>query len=64
MRVTALAEAFVSVRRSDGYVSLHEIQSRLSRDGLHELARAVVSLARRADHGTSDRPASIKHPWL
>ena len=48
MQVTALAQALDDIRRTDGVVSLQDLQSRLSRAGLEELARAVASLARRA----------------
>jgi len=64
MQVTALAEALVSSRRSDGAVSLEDLQRRLSRAGLEELVRAVASLARRVNRRNQDRPVAEKHPWF
>ena len=64
MQVTALAEAFASIRRSDGAIPLHELQAWLSRAGLEELARAVSSLTRRvhiAKRGLLDDPS---RPWF
>jgi len=60
MQVTALAQALDDIRRTDGVVSLQELQSRLSRTGLEELARAVASLARRAEARRQEDLASGK----
>jgi hypothetical protein len=64
MKVTALAEALIGSRRSDGAVSLQDLQSRLSRAGLEELQRAVVSLARRVNRPQQNRPVAEKYPWF
>jgi hypothetical protein len=64
MQVRALAEALVSSRHSDGAVSLRDLQERLSRAGLEELARAVASLARRGNQGKHGRPVGDKYPWF
>ena len=64
MQVTALAEAVVSSRHSDGAVSLRDLQERLCRAGLEELARAVASLARRANQGKQGHPVADKYPWF
>jgi hypothetical protein len=64
MQVAALAEALVSSRRSDGAVSLDELQLRLSHAGLDELVRAVASLARRENRQEQNRPVADKHPWI
>jgi hypothetical protein len=64
MQVTALADALVGSRHPDGGISLHDLQSRLSRAGLEEFARAVAALARRVDLRRQDRPVADRHPWL
>jgi hypothetical protein len=64
MQVMALAEALADTRGPDGAVSLHDLQARLSRAGLEELARAVASLARRVNGGKGSGPAPDKHPWM
>ena len=64
MQVTALAEALISSRRSDGAVSLQDLQSRLSRAGLEEFVRAVASLTRRVNRRQQDRPVAERHPWF
>ena len=63
MQVTALAEALMSSRGSDGAVSLHDLQTRLSRAGLEEFARAVASLRQRA-RIQKDEPNAGPRPWL
>jgi len=63
MQVTALAAALEDIRRTHGVVSLEELQSYLSRAGLHELARAVACLARRAPAGPQGDLDNPK-PWL
>ena len=64
MQVTALAEALMGSRRSDGAISLHDLEVRLSRVGLEELARAVASLRQRARVQREDVPDADKHPWI
>ncbi len=64
MQVTALAEALVDARRSDGAISLRDLEVRLSRAGLEELARAVASLWRRARIQREDVPDGKDHPWM
>jgi hypothetical protein len=64
MQVTALAEAVMGSRRSDGAISLHDLQVRLSRAGLEELARAVASLRQRARIKKEDGPSAGPHPWI
>ncbi len=65
MQVTALADALMVSRRSDGAVSLEDLQARLSRLGLDELARAVASLRQRARVQRENAPdADEKHPWM
>ena len=64
MHVAALAEALVSLRRSDGSVSLHDLQERLSRSGHDELARAVASLSRRSTRESRSGVHPDKHPWI
>ena len=65
MRVTALAEALMGARRSDGAISLQDLQIRLSRAGLEEFARAVASLRLRPSLKNQDGPdAGDKHPWF
>jgi hypothetical protein len=64
MHVTALAEALVGARRSDGAISLHDLEARLSRAGLDELARAVASLWRRARIQREDDPDGPVTPWM
>jgi hypothetical protein len=64
MQVTALAEALVGSRRTDGAVSLSDLQARLSRAGLEEFARAVASLARRVNLKRRNGPVADKHPWI
>jgi len=63
MQVTALAQALDDIRRADGVFSLQELQSRLSRAGLEELARAVASLARRAETRRQGDLDPDKRPW-
>lgn len=64
MQVTALAEALIGSRRSDGGFSLQDLETRLSRAGLEELARAVASLRRRAGVQSEDGPDAGNHPWF
>jgi len=64
MHVTALAEALVSSRHADGTISLADLQDRLSRAGLEEVARAVASLARRVKPRKQNVQPPEKHPWL
>ena len=64
MQVTALAEALMGSRRADGAVSLEDLKVRLSRAGLEEFARAVVSLAQRARVRRQSGPSADKHPWI
>jgi hypothetical protein len=64
MQVTALAEALVGARRSDGTVSLRDLRERLSRAGLSEFVHVVASLALRATSRRLDGPASDKHVWF
>ena len=65
MQVTALAEALMESRRADGAVSLQDLQIRLSRAGLEELARAVASLRLRPSLKNQEGPDSgDKHPWF
>ena len=64
MQVTALAEAVMAVRRADGAISLHDLQVRLRRAGLEELARAVASLRLRPRLDDQDgQVQSGKTPW-
>ena len=64
MQVTALAEVVMGARRADGAISLEDLKERLSRAGLEEFARAVVSLARRAKVDRQNGPVTDKHPWF
>jgi len=64
MQVTALAEAVMGSRRSDGVISLHDLEVRLSRAGLHEFARAVAALRQRARVDKEDGPSTGPHPWI
>ena len=64
MQVTALAEAVMGSRRSDGVISLHDLEVRLSRAGLHEFARAVAALRQRARVWREDVPGGKDHPWM
>ncbi|HEU4403211.1 MAG TPA: hypothetical protein VFT43_14035 [Candidatus Polarisedimenticolia bacterium] len=64
MQVAALAEALVSSRRPDGAISLDELQRRLSRAGLEELARAVAFLARRVSTNILDEPEIGPRNWI
>jgi len=64
MQVTALAEALMGSRRSDGAISLHDLQTRLSRVGLEELAHAVASLWRRESVRKEDGPDDPPRPWM
>ena len=64
MQVTALAEALVASRRSDGVISLEDLTLRLSRAGLEEFARAVASLAQRVKIHRQDGPDPGPKPWL
>lgn len=45
MDTMGLAQALDASRNPDGVVSLDELQKRLSRAGLHELARSVRALS-------------------
>jgi hypothetical protein len=65
MQVSALAEALMHARRADGAISLQDLQIRLSRAGLEELARAVAALKLRPRLATQDAPdADEKRPWM
>ncbi len=65
MQVTALAEALMDARRADGAISLQDLEVRLFRAGLEELARAVASLRLRPNLKNQDGPdAGDKHPWF
>ena len=65
MQVTALAEVVMAARRADGAISLHDLQIRLCRAGLEELARAVASLRLRPHFGVQDgQVQSGKTPWM
>lgn len=65
MQVTALAEALMGARRADGAVSLQDLQARLYRAGLVELARAVASLRLRPHLESQDgTDAGDKRPWM
>lgn len=65
MQVTALAEALMEARRADGAVSLQDLQIRLARAGLEELARAVGSLMLRPALKNQDATdADDKRPWM
>jgi len=65
MQVTALAEALMEARRADGAISLQDLQLRLARAGLVELARAVGSLRLRPTLKNRDATdADDKRPWM
>lgn len=65
MQVTALAEALMGARRADGAVSLQDLQIRLARAGLVELARAVGALRLRpAVKNQEGTDAGDKRPWM
>ena len=64
MKVTALAEALMESRRSDGAISRRDLEVRLSRAGLEELARAVASLWRRAGVHREVALDGKDHPWM
>jgi len=65
MQVSALAEALMHARRADGAISLQDLQIRLSRAGLEELARAVAALKLRPRLATQDAPdADEKRSWM
>ena len=63
MQVTALAEVVMSSRRSDGGISLHDLQVSLSRVGLDELARAVASLRQRMNVQKNSGPNTDAPRW-
>jgi hypothetical protein len=64
MKVTALAEALMGSRRTDGAISLPDLQNRLSRAGLQEFARAVASLRRGERAQGTERLNDPKKPWI
>ena len=65
MQVTALAEALMEARRADGAISLQDLQIRLARAGLVELARALASLRLRPETKDQNEPdADDKRPWM
>ena len=64
MQVTALAEALMGSRRSDGAISLDELQARLARVGLEEFAQAIASLRQRARAQKKDGPNAGGPVWL
>ncbi len=63
MHVTALAEALAGARRPDGTISLHQLDTRLTRTGLEELARAAASLPNRPGRA-QDVAADPEHAWF
>ena len=65
MQVSALAEALAGSRRPDGTISLHELNTWLSRAGLEELARAVASLPERLSLAKRNLlDPTDDHPWF
>jgi hypothetical protein len=64
MQVTALAEALNGSRQSDGSISLHDLEVRLSRAGLEEFVRAVASLAQGVRLQRQGVPKDKEHPWF
>lgn len=63
MDVRMLAEALAKARRVDGAVSMQDLNGRLRRVGLDELARAVETIARRPGPRGKRGPAAGKTPW-
>jgi len=64
MHVAALAEALAGSRHADGTISLHQLDSLLSRAGLEELAHAVAALPERSGLVDQDESDGPKHPWF
>lgn len=64
MQVTALADALMGSRRTDGAISLQDLQVRLSRAGLEELARAVAFLRQRVRVQKKDGPNADWPVWI
>jgi hypothetical protein len=62
MNAIALAQALDVSKDADGVISLHELQRRLSRLGLHELARSARTLAGYLVPGTLDVDQTA--PWF
>ena len=62
MDATALARSLDELKLADGRVSLQELQTLLSRRGLHELSRAVGALAGRLTDGRSNINETT--PWI
>ena len=64
MQVSALAEALMVSRSTDGAISLTDLQARLSRAGLEELARALASLGRGLGIRGRNPAPDDRHPWM